>query len=62
MVTVPANSGIDDTFTHYNSQNDLGGVEVDVSYLTQYSKEALETHRIPEVMLMAREQVTLPVR
>lgn len=38
MVTVPANSGIDDTFTHYNSQNDLGGVEVDVSYLTQYSK------------------------
>lgn len=38
VVTVPANSGIDDTFTHYNSQNDLGGVEVDVSYLTQYSK------------------------
>ena len=38
VVTVPANSGIDDTFTHYNSQNDLGGVEVDVSYLTRYSK------------------------
>ena len=38
VVTVPTDSGIDDTFTHYNNQTDLGGVEVDVSYLTQYSK------------------------
>ena len=30
-------SGIDDTFAHYDPATDKGGVEVDVSYLTQYS-------------------------
>lgn len=38
VVTVPATSGIDDTFSHYTAASDIGGVEVDVSYLTQYSK------------------------
>ncbi|MCH5268022.1 MAG: flagellar hook-basal body complex protein [Lachnospiraceae bacterium] len=38
VVTVPDGSGIDDTFSHYDAASDLGGVEVDVSYLTQYSQ------------------------
>ena len=34
---------LDDTFTHYDANNDTGGVEVDVSYLTQYSSSGVST-------------------
>lgn len=38
--SITADSGIDDTFNHYtvNGANESGGVEIDVSYLTQFSQ------------------------